>query len=109
MSPNNKKKLFNDLEEGKVEIIFEKLNKERRKMICTLNPGALVAKFGTKMKTEPKFDANTMFLIFSIWILFLMVITGHCALRTTFSALELKNKFSKSSKLEVPIMTKFTS
>ena len=24
MSPNNKKKLFNDLEEGKVEIIFEK-------------------------------------------------------------------------------------
>tara|TARA_R110000824_G_scaffold241698_5_gene430466 strand:+ start:5726 stop:6010 length:285 start_codon:yes stop_codon:yes gene_type:complete len=59
MSPNNKKKLFNDLEEGKVEIIFEKLNKERRKMICTLNPGALVAKFGTKMKTEPKFDANT--------------------------------------------------
>ena len=27
MTPNRKKKLFNDLEEGKVEIIFEKRNK----------------------------------------------------------------------------------
>ena len=37
MSPNNKKKLFNDLEEGKVEIIFEKLS-QNLMQIRKLNP-----------------------------------------------------------------------
>jgi len=58
MSPNNKKKLFNDLEEGKVEVLFQKVSGERRKMICTLAPKALVEKFGTKYTGKVEFDAK---------------------------------------------------
>ena len=50
MNRNEKAELFNDLHMGKCEVLFQKVNGERRKMICTLAPKALVEKFGTKYK-----------------------------------------------------------
>ena len=43
---------------GKVEVLFQKVSGERRKMICTLAPKALVEKFGTKYTGKVEFDAK---------------------------------------------------
>ena len=59
MNRNAKAELFNDLHMGKVEVLFQKVNGERRKMICTLDPKALVEKFGTKYKDKVEFDAKS--------------------------------------------------
>ena len=58
MNRNAKAELFNDLHMGKVEVLFQKVNGECRKMICTLAPKALVEKFGTKYKEKVEFDAK---------------------------------------------------
>ena len=41
MNRNEKAELFNDLHMGKCEVLFQKVNGERRKMICTLAPKAV--------------------------------------------------------------------
>jgi|TARA_B100001093_G_scaffold448381_1_gene453922 uncharacterized protein (DUF2249 family) len=58
MQRNKKAELFNDLHMGKVEVLFQKVSGERRKMICTLAPKALVEKFGTKYTGKVEFDAK---------------------------------------------------
>jgi len=58
MQRNKKDELFNDLHMGKVEVLFQKVSGERRKMICTLAPKALVEKFGTKYTGKVEFDAK---------------------------------------------------
>ena len=58
MNRNDKAELFNDLHMGKCEVLFQKVNGERRKMICTLAPQALTEQFGTKYTGKIEFDAK---------------------------------------------------
>ena len=58
MNRNAKAELFNDLHMGKCEVLFQKVNGERRKMICTLAPKALIEQFGTKYTGKIEFDAK---------------------------------------------------
>ena len=58
MNRNEKAELFNDLHMGKCEVLFQKVNGERRKMICTRAPQALTEQFGTKYTGKIEFDAK---------------------------------------------------